>query len=454
MTTAVLLSQLGKRVLVLEQHYVPGGFTHMFKRHGYEWDVGLHAVGEATDNYVAGRMLAQLTRGKLQWASLGDVYDEFYWPDGFRVDVPRGGQELRDRLVDLFPNEASAVDHYLELARDVVRGMKGHFLARTMPRAFTPALDQMLARPALRHRGRTTARVLTELTGDERLRAVLTAQWGYYGSVPARSSFAAHAAVHRHFIGGAFYPVGGAKQIARHMLQTLADNGGWTRTSCSVDQIVVEGGKAVGVRLSDGEEIRARRVVSAAGLGATVRNLLPEGERNRRWAKSLARLPPTPAHVCLYLGFKGDITEAGCRRASRWYYDSWNNDATWQIDEHGELGPAPLLYCSFPSLKDPDHDPGPDRRHTGQALTFVPWQAFERWQTTAWQERGSTYEDFKQRLEESLLEQLYAKLPGLRGMVDHVELSTPLSTDAFCRPLSGAIYGLEPTPERFASRWV
>ena len=46
MTTAALLSKMGKKVLVLEQHYVPGGFTHTFRRKGYEWDVGVHAVGD------------------------------------------------------------------------------------------------------------------------------------------------------------------------------------------------------------------------------------------------------------------------------------------------------------------------------------------------------------------------------------------------------------------------
>jgi all-trans-retinol 13,14-reductase len=41
-------------------------------------------------------------------------------------------------------------------------------------------------------------------------------------------------------------------------------------------------------------------------------------------------------------------------------------------------------------------------------------------------------------------------MPGLRPFVDYVELSTPLSTDHFCRPIQGSIYGLEPTPDRFA----
>ena len=45
-TTAAFLAKEGKKVLVLEQHYTAGGFTHVFNRRGYEWDVGLHYIGE------------------------------------------------------------------------------------------------------------------------------------------------------------------------------------------------------------------------------------------------------------------------------------------------------------------------------------------------------------------------------------------------------------------------
>ena len=53
-----------------------------------------------------------------------------------------------------------------------------------------------------------------------------------------------------------------------------------------------------------------------------------------------------------------------------------------------------------------------------------------------------------------LLEQFLVHVPGLRDMVDYAELSTPLSTDNFCRPMDGAIYGIEPTPDRFRNHWL
>jgi len=103
-------------------------------------------------------------------------------------------------------------------------------------------------------------------------------------------------------------------------------------------------------------------------------------------------------------------------------------------------------------VEDEEHDPGPDVRHTGEVVTFVPWEVFAPWRGTKWKKRGESYDAFKQKLEASLLEQFLAHLPALRPMVDYVELSTPLSTDNFCRPMQGSIYGLEPTPTRFKNR--
>ena len=97
--TAALLSQLGRRVLVLEQHYLPGGFTHAFSRAGYIWDVGVHVVGEVTPHSSNGRMLARLTGGSLEWASVGPVYEEFHFPGGLRIDFPDSPEQFRANLL-------------------------------------------------------------------------------------------------------------------------------------------------------------------------------------------------------------------------------------------------------------------------------------------------------------------------------------------------------------------
>lgn len=453
MTTAAVLAHLGKKVLVLEQHYVPGGFTHMFSRKNYTWDVGVHAVGEVTDASMTGRLLAKLTRGQLEWASLGKVYEQFYFPDGFRLDFPDNPHQFRENLCEAFPNETDAIDKYLAEIREVARGMKGYYLARTTPKGLAPIADAFLARKAQKHLTRGTKEVVESLTTDERLRTVFAAQWGYYGSPPSRSSFAMQALVVKHFFWGGYYPVGGAGEIARGLLGTVAQAGGWTRIRADVEQIMVEGGAAVGVRLTSGEEIRAPRVISAAGVQSTLARLLPEAHRESSWAKGITKLNPASAHVCLYIGFEGDIREDGCSGANKWFYDTWDLEQDeWDVSDPNNIQDAPILYTSFPSLKDPRHDPGEKIRHTGEVVTFVPWETFEKWRGSRWKRRGEEYEAFKAAMQERLLDQLFRKVPGLRDKVVYSELSTPLTTDNFCRPMAGSIYGIEPTPERFENQ--
>jgi all-trans-retinol 13,14-reductase len=460
MACAAMLSQLGRRVLVLEQHYVPGGFTQTFRRADpkdrslhWTWDVGVHAVGEVVPKAMLGRVLGALSRGNLEWASLGDVYDEFHFPD-LRIDFPSDRVAFREALVRAFPDEEAAIDAYLRKTREVAGAMGRYYLSRLLPPRLAPLGSRVIAREAHAFLAQTTDQVLAKMGASARLRSVLTSQWGYYGVEPKRSSFAIHALVARHFFHGGYYPVGGSAAIARALLGTVAAAGGWTRIKADVAQVVVEGGRCTGVELVGGERILATRgVISAAGAVATAQRLLPEEEKRAPWARSVGRLRPTPCHVCLYLGFEGDIREAGATAANKWFYETWAEDETTWDPTHPKAE-APILYTSFPSLKDPAHEPGPRNLHTGEVVTFVPWELLERFKDTRWHRRGEEYEATKKDWEKRMLAQLLRHMPGLEKHLRWVELSTPISTEFFTRAPRGAIYGIEPTPERYANPWL
>ena len=447
MAAAAMLTKLGRRVLVLEQHNIPGGFTQMFKRPGYRWDVGVHIVGEMSEERYPGRLLRELSGGRIAWESVGEIYDEFNFPDGFTIQLGSSREHFRETLVDYFPAERAAIDDYLALVRTAARAAAKLLQSRAMPPLLGTGGRKKAADAALPHIYSTTAQVLASLTDDPRLRSVLSAQWGYYGSTPSQSSFAMHALMVQHFLNGAYYPVGGASSIAEGMLATVAEGGGWTAVRRTVDEILVRRGRVAGIRLSDGTEIGARRVISTAGAVPTAQMVGEPVEPSGSFREA------GPAHVSLYLGFKGDVAANGAQRYCQWYYSSWDMEvAGWDVDPDRPIGPSPVLFCSFPSLKDPAHDPGAEQRHTGEVITFVPWDSFSRWSGTKWQRRGSGYEEFKAALTARLLEQYLRHYPGLTSMVDHAEMSTPLSTNHFAASYRGSIYGLASTPERFADQ--
>ncbi len=453
MTCGALLTKLGKKVLILEQHYVPGGFTHTFRRTKWHWDVGVHAVGEVTSHSMVGRLLGKLTNENLRWASLGEVYDEFHFPGNFRIDFPNHPDKFRANLEAAFPDEKEAIGKYLRYVKQVAGTMKKYYLCRTLPYRMGVSAEKIWAKDARRFLLNRTNDVLDQLTTNEKLKTVIASQWGYYGSPPADSSFAIQALVAKHFSHGGYYPEGGSKKIADELLSTIATGGGWTRIRASVDEVLFVGKKAVGVRLEKGEKIFAKNVISAIGAIETIDHLLPEPEKKKTWAREIKKLKPSPCHVCLYLGFKGDIRKAGASAANKWFWETWDsNFQSWDIKDPG--APAPVLYTSFPSLKDPLHQPGEEQLHTGEAVTFVPYEDFQKWQGSKVMKRGEEYSDLKEQLTQRLLSQLLKYMPGLEPMIAHVELSTPLSCETYTKAAAGAIYGITPTPKRFQNPWL
>jgi all-trans-retinol 13,14-reductase len=455
MACGALLADFGKRVLILEQHYVPGGMTHVFQRQGYTWDVGVHAVGEVSSDGRFGQLVQRLGRGRVEWVSLGPVCDEFHYPDGRQIDVADSPEKMARNLREAFPDQRESIDRYLGRVRAVAAAMQDHFLGRAFGRRLSTPPGNGMGGLGIDHWiHQRTSDVLRSLTASDELIAVLSAQWGYYGADPMESSFAVHALVVDHFLNGGFYPRGGAAAIARGLLGTVAEAGGWTRVGASVAGLLRDDrGAVTGVRLDDGEEIHAPRVVSAIGGRATVHQLLDDDDRRAEWAGSIASLAPSPAYLCLYIGLEGDIRQAGASAANRWFFETWRHDLDqWHIDAIPD--PIPILYTSFPSLKDPDHDPGPRQRHTAEVVTFVDHDDFVPYTGDGWRRRSEGYEEIKEQLTRRLLDQLLKHMPGLESMIRYVELSTPVSTTHFTRATGGAIYGLKPTPARFENPWL
>lgn len=448
MSCAAALAKKGKRVLVLEQHYVPGGFTHMFSRKGYTWDVGVHAIGEMRPNEIPGKMLGWLTNGQIKMNSLGSPYDRFSFPGGFQIEFPDSGEKFAANLKEKFPEEEKAIKKYFSLVNKAVFASMAFFAGKSFPEWMDRLLSKIVGFFTGNLWKKTTTQVLDTITQNQKLKAVLTAQWGYYGSTPNQSSFALHAITVKHFLNGAYYPVGGSKSFADHLLSAVQKAGGETLVRASVQEILIRDDRAVGVKLETGEEFFAPLIVSAAGVRATLDKMLPKGQEETPWIKETKPLGDSPSYVCLNLGFKGDIKAAGAASSNFWFMETWDMEhSLWDV--HDPQSIAPILYVSFPSLKDPLHHSGEEQRHTGECITFVPWDAFERWKETRRGHREKSYQDYKKVIQERLLAQLKKHLPKVLEHLDYCEMSTPLSTQFFTRAHQGAIYGLEATPKRF-----
>jgi all-trans-retinol 13,14-reductase len=458
MCASLLARHAGKRVLVLERHYTAGGFTHSFERPGFDWDVGVHYIGQVgTPNSPLRRLFDHVTDGELAWADLGDVYDVINI-GADRYDFVKGEQAFRAEMHAHFPTERKAVDDYLALTKHVGRYGEVFFADRGMPSGLAKLAGPLLRWPVEKFARMTTAEALRSVGASRRLSAVLTGNFGDYGLPPSQSSFFMQAMLAEHYRDGGAYPIGGASRIAATMIPAIERAGGAVITSAAVAQIVVEDGRARGVRLENGDEWRAPIVVSDAGARLTFERLLePSVRESFGLSSALRELSASVASLTLYLGFEGTAEQLGMPKHNYWVYPHDDHDGTfdWFMAQKApppREAPLPVVFCSFAAARDPEFTQRHPGHSTAEVITVADYRWFGRWQDTAWHKRGAEYDAFKSEFTERLLEPLFVRHPGLRSKLKHAELSTPLSTRHFASHPEGEIYGLAHSPARFLHR--
>lgn len=452
---AAILAKEGKRVLVLERHYTAGGFTHSFKRRGYEWDVGIHYLGEVHRPHTElANWFAYISDNQLQWAEMDEVYDKIIFGNEV-FPFHKGKNNFIAHLQALFPQPADkqAIEDYVELIYKITRDARLYFTEKALPGALSWAVGGFMRSKFMQLASQSTLKVLHSITQNPKLIGVLTGQFGDYGLTPSQSSFAIHAMVAKHFINGGSFPVGGCSKIAETIATVIAKAGGTVLTNAEVAQIMVSNGKATGVQLADGAVLQANIIISDAGiLNTYTKLLLPDVQQTNGLTKQVTQVQPSMGHLGLYLGFKHTAQELNLGKANLWIYpeNEYDHDANFaRFLQNPDVAPIPLTFISFPSAKDPDWL----NRYPGTAtidiITVAPYQWFQQWQNTRWKKRGQDYETYKENMTNRLLNILYQYEPQLKGKLDYHELSTPLTTQHFANYAHGELYGIDHNPQRF-----
>ncbi len=432
LATASLLAQVGgQRVLVLERHAKLGGFTHSFQRKGFEWDVGLHYVGEMQDGTMPRQIMDLVTGHDVRWHAMGSPYERFIFPEA-TFEVPVGADAFLERLKQRFPEEAEGLDAYF---KDMQR-MQGWTARWYTSKQFPPMVARALTWPGAQLAHMSTADYLARFKAPL-LRAILAAQWPNFGTPPQYSTFAQHAMVQAHFLEGGFTPEGGSKALASAAQRAIESRGGRCLVSHPVTRILVERGRAVGVEvLRKGRtlQFRAKTIVSGAGVRTTFDRLVPEGlcqeERDR-----VRRLNPGVSALVLFLGLKDDPRAHGFDDANHWIFRRLDHDTEAAASE-GNKEDVDGAFLSFCSLRRPGA-----KRHTAQIITFGPGDAWKPYGGTEWLNRGDDYLAHKERVAESMLSFVEEFVPGVRALVDYVELATPMSFEHFSGHPDGWVYG-------------
>ena len=454
LTSGILLAKEGKKVLILEKHFKAGGWTHTFKRDDYEWDVGIHYIGEVHNPRSPVRKLFDLvSNGKLEWHKMEDNYDRIIFPDKQYNFVAPREQFIQD-MAGYFPGTKDKLLKYIQVVDEAVKSGQSYFANKALPNWLGNFTYNKMTRKFFSHSDKTTREVIMDIFDDETILGVLSGQWGDHGLPPGYSSFAMHAMVVRHYLDGGNYPIGTSRRIAETAVDYLESMGGALYVNAGVDEIITHKGKAVGVRLEKGDEILAPLIISSAGVMNTYGNFLRNNKAFSQMSAQLKTVTPTSSYMCLYIGLNKSAEELKLGNTNLWIYPGYNHDqnvANYMQDSTKEL---PVVYVSFPSAKDPAFEKENPGFATMEAITVANWSEYDNWKDKPWKNRGDEYETMKEKLSERILEKVYEHVPQAKEAMAYSELSTPLSVKSLANYPKGELYGIDHTPNRFHQKWL
>ena len=455
LTVAALLAKQNKRVLVLEQHFTPGGFTHGFERKGgkFHWDVGLHYVGEMGEGSPYRSIFNYLTNGKLKWKQMPDLFDKFVYPD-FTFAVNANVDRFKADLIQQFPHQKAGINKYFKDIQSAATWFIVHCLFELFP-AFLQPLLKLVFQQFGQIAAQTTAQYLDKNFQDIQLKAVLASQWGDYGLTPAQSCFGIHGVVVTHYFSGGWYPVGGGSAIAPPMIETIERAGGAVMTQRQVTEIIIEAGVAIGVKVANAahpnrapEIYYAPKIVSNAGAFNTYVKLIPPSIPVS-YRESIQAFPKGEPVCTLYLGLKESAQKLGFKGENHWIYDTYDHESIEEDMSIDSQSSPQFAYLSFPSLKN-DLAQG----HTAEIISSANYDRFGKWRGHTWRKRGSEYADLKAQIADSLIQFVEGHYPGFQDLIEYAELSTPLTIEHFNASDRGAIYGIPCTPARLEQPWI
>lgn len=452
LTAAAYLATNGQKVLVLERYDVAGGCSQTFRRKKeWQFDVGLHYVGGVKTGDISQVLKGIGLFDRVEWAEMDpDGFDTFIFPD-FEFRVPKGWDAYTGRLVEAFPGEEEGIRRATGIFQDLM-----FELSRAgVPNAGTDLADYMAKAPTV---VAWAMRSLTELFDDcglsERPRAVLTGQSGDYATPPSRTPVMLHAGLVDHYLQeGAFYVKGGGQVLAGHLVELIHANGGRVRTHAGVTSIDVTGGIATGVTLKGGETITAPAVVSTADLKQTYLELLDPSLVPDDLIETVAGYRMATPLVCVYLGLDFDLNDR-MPNTNYWFHPRYDPEKYYDHVAAGQFDPAPPVYITSASVKDPD-TPG----HTPPGCSTVELMTWATPDPKAWgiepeddagkYSKQDAYLAAKDRIVEQLIDAAEGVIGELRPHILWKEAATPATQTRYTASTAGSSYGIELATDQF-----
>ncbi|MBA0759821.1 hypothetical protein Gotri_022645 [Gossypium trilobum] len=413
LVAATQLAVKGAKVLVLEKYVIPGGSSGYYQRDGYTFDVGSSVMFGFSDKGNLNLITQALAAVGREMEVIPDPTTvHFHLPNNLSVQVHREYSEFINELMSKFPHEKEGILKFYGECWKIFNALNSLQLKSLeepiylFGQFFQKPLECLTLAYYLPQNAGDIARKYVK---DPDLLSFIDAECFIVSTVNALRTPMINAGMvlcDRHF-GGINYPVGGVGGIAKSLAEGLIDQGSEILYKANVTNIIIDQGKAVGVKISDGREFFAQTIISNATRWDTFGKLLkaenlPKEEENFQKVYVKA-----PSFLSIHMGVKADVLPPDTDCHHFVLEDDWT-----RLEE-----PYGSIFLSIPTVLDSSL--APKGRHILHIFTTSP---LEDWEGLP----PKDYEAKKELIADEIIGRLEKKLfPGLKLSIVFKEVGTP-----------------------------
>jgi phytoene dehydrogenase-like protein len=425
LTCALALVNKGKKVRLFEKIHMVGGCQGYFKRKGFLFEPCLHSIAEASANGAVMQTLDSLGLTESPTFLKLNPTARFIYPDKI-FTIPSDFNDYQALLRQDFPQEASGIEKLFETMNEIYQGL-GKFPERV------PVIE--------RYSGFVFQEFLDEFVSNNRLQAIISGFWGYTGAPPSRASALLYSAWFSSlYREGSYLPQEGIRHLVKSLEQTIVERGGEISLNSPVKKVLIKNGKACGVLLEKGEEVKGEAIVSNTDATTTFFQMVGEENLPSEFILQLKNLNYALSSFSVFLGVKNEITiPRDIAAANIIVFPDDDCDSQYQRILQGKLEKVP--YClAVPTLINPSL--APKGHHIISLYTPLPYRIEGM---TNWKEKKEEYT-------ERLISMAENVIPGLRQKIVVKEAATPDTIVRFTGNSHGVSGGWAYTPDTDAGR--
>lgn len=418
---ATILSKEGYNVCVLEKNELFGGCFQTYRRKGHSLDTGIHYIGSLDEGQIMNQFFRFIgVMDKLKVRKLDEhAFDRIYYKNKV-YDYAMGHNQFMESLCKTFPKERGNLQQYTNLLQQV-----GSLISVDNFKKGIISVEGM------KYFNTSAAGMIAQITSNPDLQSVLAGSALLYGGLKEYSNFYEHAMINNSYIQGAYRFIDGSMQVASEMINIIRTNGGTVLNNSEVTRIIVENGKVQGVEINGTEKIESSYVISNVHPKGTLSLLDKSHSIKNAYISRINSLENTYGIFTLYLVMK----EKSYPYMNHNLYLHGNNDVWYNKKDYTGRTTNCMISMQASSRNSNYAD-------VISILTPMYIDELSAWQDTLPEQRGESYQAFKEKKRLELLQFIQNHGIEFKDHIENIYTTTPLSYRDFTGTCNGSAYGI------------